>query len=141
MIISHTLLELLKRDDPLAEFVGRNPARIHGVAIQQGPPVYPAIVFGRTGCKRNYGMAGAVDSAHTRVQIITLAETYTEATAAADRVRVVLSGFKALLNPSPHTVRGIFLEDESDDYIPPIHDEAMGVFTVTQDYTIHHSET
>lgn len=109
--------------------------RIYPVKLPQSATL-EAITYQRVSTRRGHLMGTDDGIAYTRVQVTSWAETYSEAKALAEAVRVALQRFSGtvggleVLDVMAEAELDLYGDDESDS----------GVHAVAQDFTVIHRE-
>lgn len=134
MALESELVKRLRADATVAGLVG---LRIFAGMARAGEPL-PRITYQRISGPRLHLLDGLPGIAQPRIQFDCWAARYEDAKSLADAVRISLDDFRGVLGT--HTVQGIFMQDERDLSEPPSHAEGLGIFRVSQDYLVWHTE-
>lgn len=111
--------------------------RIYPLVIPQGGTL-PAISYQEVSGERLHTLDGA-DMAHPVFQLTCWAETYGEAKAMADAIRLLLNGYSGTVDTI--VIQYVRMVGENDlGWVSPENDE-LRRYGVAQDFQVHHTET
>jgi hypothetical protein len=108
--------------------------------FQKNRTLYPAVVLELAGRERHGTHDGPDGLVASRFAIYSLGKEYFTLKVLADKVRRAVNGKSAALAAIyEQHVKGVFLQDEFDDYV---YDEVeqLSLYRVTMDLMIHHRE-
>lgn len=132
MSVESVIYDRLAADATLAALVGN---RIYPIRAPQ-EAVLPLVVYQRIGGATVNGSTAVSGTSNPQFQIDCISGTYGDAKRVADAVRSSLNKwFSSGTTPELN----LALQDERDDYTPPIDQSEEGVFRVMQDYSIWHN--
>ena len=100
----------------------------------------PYITYFVVGADHQHHLTAAAGLVAHRVQIDMWADTAAEAETLSEAVREALQGLYGTL-VTGFTSRGISLASEFDNYEPPSDADETGIYRITHDYEIWHTET
>lgn len=140
MLIEEALYSLLSANSAVTMIVSDRIYPVTMPSLEKGGTFYPAVVFDLAGRERHQTHQGPDGLVKSRLMIRCLGPKYFEVKTLADKVRLALNGKSAELAAlyQGH-VKGIFLEDESDEYV---YDEVeqLSLYHVPMDFLIQHKE-
>lgn len=136
-MIRGPLIQLLLANGPVQQKVG---TRIYPDKYPMKSP-RPVLVVSQIAGDRlksiNQGRAGL---GQPRMLIWCLADDGDMANALAQIVSDYLDGYTGP-TPGGPKIYGMFQQQSSDDYTPPLHADDVGVYATPLEFTVHHSET
>lgn len=108
--------------------------------LEQGKTFYPAVIFDLSNRERQQTHDGPTGLVKSRIAISPLGPKYFEVKTLANSLRLAINGkMLELAAIYGQHVRGIFLENETDDYVFD-EVEQLGLYTVGMDVLIQHKE-
>lgn len=134
------MYQLLKTDDGVKAAVVE---RIYPVTMPQfakGATFYPAVVFSLASRERRQTHDGPDGLVRSHFNVDCFGRDYFDVKKLADSVRLAANGqSEKLASILGRHVKGVFLENETDDYV---YDEVeeLSLFVITQDFTVQHRE-
>lgn len=123
----------------VTDLIGASPFRLYPLVLpQESERKYPAMTYKVIDSERTRGVYTDPGESKVRLQLTCWAETYNEAKALAEQVRLALERFGS--GPlgtliAGVTVYDIFMGSEADTYEPSVQAYAVAV-----DYTVVHAE-
>lgn len=99
----------------------------------------PFITWRRAGVSREHTLAGPMGMPSVTVEMQSFANTYEDAREVADRVRLVLDGYRGTVNNTE--VKSVSLENELDDFVQLAGGDLPPVYQVTQTFNVLWQET
>lgn len=102
-------------------------------------PTFPYLTFQQIAYDGRHTLVGFEGHASALYQLEVFAATEDAATRAARALRVVLNGYRGTWGET--TVRGVFLQTQFEDDIPPESGQEKPMYRVTQDYAVWHLDT
>lgn len=99
----------------------------------------PFITWRRAGVNREHTLAGPMGMPSVTVEMQSFANTYEDAREVADRVRLVLDGYRGTVNNTE--VKSVSLENELDDFVQLAGGDLPPVYQVTQTFNVLWQET
>lgn len=99
----------------------------------------PFITWRRAGVNREHTLAGPMGMPSVTVEMQSFANTYEDARELADRVRLVLDGYRGTVNNTE--VKSVSLENELDDFVQLAGGDLPPVYQVTQTFNVLWQET
>lgn len=117
--------------------------RIHPVTMPQlekGKTFYPAVVFNLDNRERQQTHDGPTGLVKSRLIINPLGPNYFQVKTLADKVRLAVNGkTQELANIYGQHVRGVFLENEVDEFVFD-EIEQLGLYSIPMEFSIQHKE-
>lgn len=141
-MIEDNIRTYLLTQSPINTLVGTDAAgsmaRIYSVDRQQSITA-DSIVYERIGSERAAMLASAQGSCGASIQFDCVALTYAKAKTLANALRGELDGFRGTMGDT--TVHWCRLEEESDDFDPPVDGSPKGQYHVLQTYHVQFLES
>jgi hypothetical protein len=145
VIASKLVIGLLLTDAGTTALTGTRitPLKAPQTDVTSGPTT-PYITVRQIAGGHVMAFAGVEGTGHPRCEVLCHHVTQTDADNLAKIVRTRLNGFRGQVYPPgevlPLTVRGIFVEDDSEDWDTPIHAAEEGMHVARITCLIWHSE-
>jgi len=123
-----------------AAIVAALGTRVGPLKTQQGTTTAYATVK-QVGGQHGMAYQGPIGQAIVRVQILIYALDTATADAIADNVRKLFNGYSSPTwqSASP-AIQGIFVEDDAEEFTPPIHSDEVGIHPTSLMLKVIHGE-
>lgn len=141
MLIEEAIYTLLSTDAGITAIVEDRIYPVTMPELEKGKTFYPALIFTLTNRERDQTHQGPVPLVRSHYTISCLGPQYFQVKSLAQAVRIALNGKStALAVIYEDLVRGIFLQDEDDEYLFD-EVEALALYHVPLNFLIQHWET
>lgn len=140
MLIEEAFYSLLVAASAVIAIVDERIYPVTMPQLEKGKTFYPAICFELAERERRYTHDGPDTLVASRLALYSIGPKYFEVKTLADKVRAAVNGQSAALATiyTKH-VKGMFIQDEFDDYLFD-EVERLSLYRVTMDLMIHHRE-
>jgi hypothetical protein len=140
-LIEEAVYATLNQNAAVKAIVGDNVYPLTIPQLEKDKVFYPAVLFTLAGREREQTHQGPTKLVKSRFQVECLGAGYlADVKPLAEKVRLAMNGKSApLMQNYMDLVRGVFLEDEIDDYIFDTV-ESLALYRVQQNYLIQHWE-
>jgi len=141
MLIEEALYTLLSTDADIVEIVADRIYPVTMPELEKGKTFYPALLFTLTNRERQQTHNGPTPLVRSHFTLSCIGPRYFVVKGLAQAVRIALNGKSTALSAIyEDLVKGIFLEDEDDEYLFD-EVEALSLYHVPLNFVIQHWET
>lgn len=140
MLIEEAFYTLMKNNLGVSAIASDRIYPVTMPQLEKGKTFYPAVVFEMAARERQQSHDGPTGLVKSHFTVSPLGPNYFEVKTLADKVRLAVNGKSAELAAIfGNHVRGVFLENEADDYVFD-EIEQLSLYQVVQEFSIQHKE-